>query len=332
MSSAPVLLKIIPFSVRIESGPQVGQKFNFSKPRVLIGRGPENDLVLVDDLKMSRQHAEISIENGVLCLRNLSQKNSLWVDGKEQQFVVLDRAISVLIGDTLIHFIPPATSLSARQPTNLRVLPAGPVATPVDRSTKASKRPAAPPVARSSPGNNSSRVVFYAILAAVVIGLAWLLSGDGRKAKNVIRPITLAQTITENSKLEEMIKKSEEGPEAAHRQTLQYKMAQEYYLKGARDYRLGQFARAQTSFEAALSFDPSHELAKKYSLASKQKVDGIIQSNLLQGERYEGRNNFRLCKSAMSKVMIMIKDTSDERYQKAKSFYNNCTKKMEEKY
>src|SRR5262249_8737167 len=46
-----------------------------------IGRGPENDIVLLDDL-VSRQHAHLWVENGRLLIRDEGSSNGTLVNGR----------------------------------------------------------------------------------------------------------------------------------------------------------------------------------------------------------------------------------------------------------
>ena len=59
MSAAPRISGNMKFKVYMQRGPLSGQSFTFEKDVVQIGRGPENDLVLSNDLRASRLHAEI---------------------------------------------------------------------------------------------------------------------------------------------------------------------------------------------------------------------------------------------------------------------------------
>ena len=59
MSAAPVLSLKAAFSLKIIKGDLAGQVLSFTDDVVKIGRGPDNEVVFANDVKMSRQHAEI---------------------------------------------------------------------------------------------------------------------------------------------------------------------------------------------------------------------------------------------------------------------------------
>ena len=74
MSAAPKVKEAIKFSVEVTNGPHAGMRLNFAKGSVTIGRGPENDIVLANDPRTSRQHAEIKQRDGEFLVVNLSSK------------------------------------------------------------------------------------------------------------------------------------------------------------------------------------------------------------------------------------------------------------------
>ncbi len=52
------------------------------KSRIRIGRGPDNDII-INDLTVSREHAEICFENGQYWVKDLDSKNGVFVDDEE---------------------------------------------------------------------------------------------------------------------------------------------------------------------------------------------------------------------------------------------------------
>lgn len=59
-----------------------GQRFPIAPTGLTIGRNPDNDVVLRDELLVSRCHAEIVYQNGRYILRDLESANGTWVDGR----------------------------------------------------------------------------------------------------------------------------------------------------------------------------------------------------------------------------------------------------------
>ena len=163
--------------------------------------------------------------------------------------------------------------------------------------------------ARSSSSNNS-RLRFYVIIAVVGVGLYWVLSDSSAKKKaevNIRTEGDVSRAIQESALAVQEIQKKQS---ATGQDSVQYKAAEEHYIRGFRDYRQGQYARAMQSFQAALSFYPNHELARKYYVQAQRKFEAQIDFAMSQGRKYYQKNNYKMCQSSFASVMIMVKDSS----------------------
>ena len=69
----------IKIQMNVVGGPHAGQSFLFYKTPLTIGRGPENDIVLLNDPLVSRSHARIDLNQNNFEITNLSEKNILSV-------------------------------------------------------------------------------------------------------------------------------------------------------------------------------------------------------------------------------------------------------------
>ena len=104
MSAAPKVKEAIKFSVEVTNGPHAGMRLNFAKGSVTIGRGPENDIVLANDPRTSRQHAEIKQRDGEFLVVNLSSKNFIMVNGQGTESQVLKQGDVIQIGESELRF------------------------------------------------------------------------------------------------------------------------------------------------------------------------------------------------------------------------------------
>ncbi len=104
MSSAAQSLPTLKFRVEVISGPHAGTIYNFDKETVTIGRGPENDIILSNDLRVSRQHAEIKLNGTEHYILNLSQKNFVLVNGVRAQSEKLELGAVIFIGESELKF------------------------------------------------------------------------------------------------------------------------------------------------------------------------------------------------------------------------------------
>ncbi|HWU42660.1 MAG TPA: FHA domain-containing protein, partial [Bdellovibrio sp.] len=89
MSAAPNLKSTLKFEIEVSKGPHLGLRLDFTKGSATIGRGPENDIVLSNDPRVSRQHAEIKQRDDCFIVVNLSAKNFILVDGVNVQSEVI---------------------------------------------------------------------------------------------------------------------------------------------------------------------------------------------------------------------------------------------------
>ena len=70
------------------------------KDKIVIGRGPENDVVLMNDPQVSRLHAQIVLIDREFELVKISQKNAVLVDGQSVDKWKLLNGSVFTIGDT----------------------------------------------------------------------------------------------------------------------------------------------------------------------------------------------------------------------------------------
>jgi hypothetical protein len=176
------------------------------------------------------------------------------------------------------------------------------------------------PQGRSGVKDNG-RLRFYGLI--VVVGLIgwWLISSNSAKKKELsFRSTEQIEKDLESSR--EEIKVFEARREKMD--NVQYKRAQENYIRGFRDYKQGNYGRARESFQVVLNLDPDNELAKRYYQLSKLKFDESVKFNMLQGNRYREKKSWRLCKSSYFNVMAMLNNNQDPVFKEAKQYYDQC--------
>lgn len=93
----------IKIKLAVVKGPHAGQIFQLSKNNITLGRGPENNVVLMNDPQVSRVHAQIKVVNNEIEIVNLSQKNAVVVDGASVQKWKLVNHSTFTLGDSEIQ-------------------------------------------------------------------------------------------------------------------------------------------------------------------------------------------------------------------------------------
>lgn len=112
-----------------------------------IGRGDQNDIVLLDPAKsVSRVHAELRFENGRYSVVDLNSQNGVWIAGKKVQQGQLEANVPVVLGSYRLVLVPDpppppappvldaaesdATLVVSRPRPSVPVTPATPAAAP----------------------------------------------------------------------------------------------------------------------------------------------------------------------------------------------------------
>jgi pSer/pThr/pTyr-binding forkhead associated (FHA) protein len=292
--------------VVLESGKNVGKIYTFTKQKISLGREPDNDVIL-EDIKASRHHCEIKLTPSGIRIRNVSDKNVLFLNDNMIKEVSVNQPVKLTLGDTHL-----TVRYKIFNPEFLEQL------------SLAKK----PKVFAKGVGSDWGRIRLYGI--ALLIGLIAYMYFSPETKKSEPVPVRSQFDVTKSIEQSiSTIKDIEQKRIQTGQDTLQFQLAQQHYLKGFRDYRQGQYARSIQSFQAALSFFPNHDLSKKYWALAKRKFDGQIQQNMILGKRYLGKNNFRLCKSSFSQVMIMLKDINDPIFKEAKQLFDECSVRLE---
>ncbi|MEN0057662.1 MAG: FHA domain-containing protein, partial [Bdellovibrio sp.] len=293
MAAAPQLKNALKFELEVLKGPHAGLRLGFAKTSITIGRGPENDVVLANDPRVSRQHAEIKMRgDSEFVIINTSGKNYVVVNGQNVQSELLLGSALIQIGDTEMRFH--AETLSVATPPPLAaVIPAAAPLPPMPASMPSAPMPSPspmggyqappPPPPRGAPAAaggilQNPKARFYGLIGVVVLVGWFLLSPSKKESKdaNAIRTSTISmQDVAEAEKRsQELLSMKKEKYDS-----LQYRRAQENFIKGFRDFQQGQYARARESFQVVLNLDPDNELAKRYYHLSKIKFDELVKFN-----------------------------------------------------
>jgi hypothetical protein len=88
----------------VRSGGMIGQAFQPVDGRTLIGRSPDCD-VFLDDVTVSRQHAELLREGETFTIRDLGSLNGTYVNRKRIESAVLEDDDEVQIGKYRLSFL-----------------------------------------------------------------------------------------------------------------------------------------------------------------------------------------------------------------------------------
>lgn len=378
MSAAAQQKSQLQVKLSVVKGPHAGQVFQFNKSKMTIGRGPENDIVLINDSQVSRTHAQIILVDRDFEIVNLSQKNSIVVQGESVQKWKLINHSTFAVGESEFQIeydlgqavvsIPAkklADVVTLKPKAKSPLVPLPPNGAPKVQGPKVPARPGSgapqqfrpqqavgrpqqqgrpqfrpPPnqMQQPRPQQNAAsgslmqnpKFRFYAI-AGVILGVIVLaLSGPTKKAtnekpKSILKyedEIDIKLRSTSEKELEqkrEDLRKDRNSP--------QHLRAKENFIKGMRDYQLGNYARAIDFFQVVINLESDHALAKRHLYLSKVRFDELVQAKLVLGESYYKKHNFEMCVSMYQQVMDMLGEgkKDDPKYRLAFSKTQECS-------
>lgn len=317
-ASAPRLNQALRISVEVVQGHHTGFRQSFDKGRWTVGRGPENDLILGQDIKVSRSHLEVQAFAAQVIVKNLNDKNVMLVDGRVMTEAILRPNSHVQVGDSVIKF---SFQVGETVRPQMKVVPNNFSANAT--SAAAQSNPFMPPGPRTvdTPLLDNPRVRFYGMIILVGLFGLWIFNTASKPRKEVGLRDSVAVTADVSTSEAELKKALEERKDF---DTPQYRAAQAQFVKGFRDYRQGQYARAMESFQSARAYYPSHSLAAKYWTLAKRKFDEQVQAYMVSGRRYLGTQNYRLCQSSFAAVLMQVKDDKNAIYKEAKQYFDEC--------
>jgi tetratricopeptide (TPR) repeat protein len=173
---------------------------------------------------------------------------------------------------------------------------------------------------------------FFAVflICPVFLFLFMFFSGSSGEKKQALKLRDSVQSNEEFLKSEAEVTRIKDDPNFKARDSIQFQKAEEHFTRGFRDYRNGQYGRAIEGFQAALSFFPSHELARRYYTQSVRKFDQMVQMHMVRGRQYYGKKNYQRCMSEFRAVVIMRKDPRDTVRKEALQLYEECQLRLEE--
>ncbi len=111
------------FGLRFISGKYQGGEYPLGEGQeIVIGRSSELDMVLVEEM-VSRKHARISLNGGVITIEDLGSTNGTFVNGEKVEHGTLKEGDRVLVGTNILKVI--AISQEDEPPLDLKAVAAG---------------------------------------------------------------------------------------------------------------------------------------------------------------------------------------------------------------
>ena len=151
------------------SGPLAGQTIPIAPPLVTLGRDEANDIVIRDDLKVSRLHARLRWSADHWRIENVSRSSFVVVDGQREQAADLAEGVVAHLGDDTSFTVRAQSAATDERQPDAADTPAPP-ATPAPAG-QTGKRPAVtrhrPAVVTAPPRTSNADLANLADLAAL---------------------------------------------------------------------------------------------------------------------------------------------------------------------
>lgn len=102
-------------ALRFISGKYQGGEFPIGEGQeIIIGRSSELDMVLVEEM-VSRRHARITLQDGVISIEDLGSTNGTFVNGEKIQKGTLREGDRILIGTSILKVVTSADTSTRRE-------------------------------------------------------------------------------------------------------------------------------------------------------------------------------------------------------------------------
>lgn len=336
MGAAP-LVAVSPFRLTVTSGSLQGTHFDLLANGASIGRGPQNDIVIASDERMSRVHARIQLTPQGIEVRDLSGKSKIELNGQLLETALVFPGTSFKLGTTVFRVdLVNAPTVPGTRPTPLAppraAFPAPPVA-PMGLPPLPSGPPTRPRTVTTAPVEPvNRRLIFYGVVALLGAGGYFFLSPTAKR----MDPPPLGGSPTETTdRIQDIAKEVDRkillSEKEGHRNP-NWREAQSLYLQGFRDYKKGQYGRAIESFRGALSVYPAHQQANRYLQQTRRKLEEITQKQMQKAREYRERNMFQKCAANFALAMSVIHDPNSSLYKEAKVGRDDCQVRVEGRY
>lgn len=258
-------------------GRGVGQRFDVTDGKHILGRGNQAEFVL-PDMGVSRQHAEIIAREGSVVVRDLGSGNGTLVNGVAVDEQQLYNGDEIELGEHVLRF----EGDPSPEATLPRAAPAAPVGGPMQPAegppSISAQRRARRAKQQESSGGGKKFLVFVLLLAVVGGGGYVYL----QKQKADEEAAVLAREAAANPVVPVGLQ------------------AQARFREGLNAFKDGQYPEALTFFEEALSLDANNQSAQKYMGAAKREI--AASEALAEGRRLMGEKNLAGARTAFERV------------------------------
>ena len=300
------------------TGPSKGQVYYLLGKRIIVGRGDGVDIQIID-VKMSREHAELSFSGDGYTLTDLGAQNGVLINStKVKQKKILD-ADKIVIGQTVFKYNVFKVEKSEM------ILRSNEDASEKDLSTsnKGKIQPSGKPGANNDKiqdrktdkgrsKNNPKGIIILILLLVVGYFLFFDAVEPSKKDVSENNNSVGAKDFDKDLAIfSDNKKNTQEDVESKKR-------LDNYIHSGRREFGEGNYFRAMEDFRLALLLSPNNGHASFYLSKAKQNLDDDINKNFLKGKQESESKKFQAAIVSYCGVVQLIQNyPNDERYKSA---------------
>lgn len=296
------------------TGPNKGTVYYLTGKRILIGRGNNADIQILDT-HTSREHAELSFVDGLYIVTDLGAQNGVVINDTKIKQQRLNDNEKLVIGQSVFKYSLISVT-SNKEMEIAKELPDSAIAKEIRRG-KIGQNPKnlsfevnkEETIKKKTEPNKDSPIKKIIIAIVVVAGVFVFMGEDG--PKNAASKIAGKSIDKEMFNESVTVKKVSLDPESQ-------KKLDSLIHSGRREFREANYFRAMEEFRLALILSPHNGQASFYLSKAKQKLDEEITRNFDKGTQELDAKKYQAAIVSYCGVAQLIKEyPNDERYKNA---------------
>ncbi len=285
------------------TGQSKGEAYLLKGQRVVMGRSDKAD-IRVNDIKSSREHAELTRSGDEWVLTDLGSQNGIMLNDEKIQQVKLKEGDKFVIGQTVYKF----HRVEAKRPVAKRVPSVG-----GDDPFNAS------PPAEKKKGN---ALLWLVIVVAIAVLL--LEQDPPAPSRSTAKGPTGDPTRDVTEEYLQLVRRKQLQDDKALKQKMNT-----IFQRGLREYREKNYFRAINEFNLALILNPNDPLADFYLRKTKEELDLVIADHFIKAKRDDEALRYRSAMVAYCAVLRLLHDyPNDDRYKAAENNLKELEGKM----
>lgn len=291
------------------TGPSKGKVYYLTGKRIVIGRGENVDIQIVD-AKMSREHAELSFSDNGYTITDLGSENGIVVNDTKVKQKKLADSEKIVIGQTVFKY-------NIIEVTNAEMVVSDDnhaVAISKKSSKTAKSKAQSKSSSNSSATGKKSNSKGLVMIIVLMVGGYFLFVDTGE----TLKPGVENKQATKNEDFDKDFNTFQVNKKEVHEDADSKKKLENYIHSGRREFGEGNYFRAMEDFRLALLISPNNGHASFYLSKAKQSLDDDINKNFLKGKQeHESKKLQAAIVSYCGVVQLIQNYPNDERYKNA---------------